>query len=235
MCKHHHEGLRKIEGKENTMSVTAAAVKDLRERTGAGMMDCKKALTESGGDIDKAIDILRKMGLKDVSKRSGKVAAEGTIGIYLHAGDRIGAMVELNCETDFVGRGDEFRQIAKNIAMHVAALKPMYLTETDVPEEVLSKEREIGLETLNDKQKEKADVILEGRIKKWKAENVLLNQAYILDDSGKKSVQDVLNELGAKVGENVTLRRMQCFEVGEGIEKQSQDYASEVAETIAAV
>ncbi len=215
------------------MTISAAAVKELREKTGAGMMDCKKALAEAGGDLDKAIDVLRKMGLKDVSKRADKVAAEGTIGFYAHAGDQIGVVVELNCETDFVARGQEFKDLARGIAMHVAAMNPKYLSESEVPAAVIDKEKEILMETLSDQQKGMADKILPGKLKKFYEDNCLLNQAYIKDDSGKQTIQDALNELSAKIGEKVTLRRFVRLEVGEGIEKKTANYADEVAAAIA--
>lgn len=214
------------------MSISAATVKALREKTGAGMMDCKKALGEADGDMDKAIEVLRKMGLKDVSKRADKVTAEGTVGMYSHAGDQIGVIVELNCETDFVARGDEFKGLARGIAMHVAAMNPAYLSEADVPQQLVDKEKEILLETLNDKQKAMADKILPGKLQKFYEDHCLLNQPYIKDDSGKTTVQQALDELSARIGEKVTLRRFIRFEVGEGIEKQVTDYAEEIAQTI---
>lgn len=213
--------------------VTAAKVKELREVTGGGMMDCKKALVEASGDMEAAQELLRKWGLKDIGKRSGKVAAEGVVGMYSHSGGQIAAIVELNCETDFVARGDEFQDTARGLAMHVAALDPDYLCEECVPEDVLAKEREILMETLNDKQKEMADKILPGKLKKFFEENCFLNQVYVKADDDKSTVQDVVEALSAKVGEKVTVRRFARFEVGEGIEKQEANLAEEVAATIA--
>lgn len=215
------------------MAISASAVKELREKTGAGMMDCKKALSEADGDFDKAVEVLRKMGLKDVGKRSDKVAAEGTVGMYSHSGDQIGAIVELNCETDFVARGDEFKETARGLAMHVAAMQPLYLNESEIPAEIIEKEKAILLETLNEKQKEMADKILPGKLKKFYEENCLLHQPYIKDDSGKKTVQQTLDDLSVKVGEKVTLRRFVRFQVGEGIEKEEANYLEEIAATIA--
>ena len=215
------------------MSISAADVKKLREMTGAGMMDCKKALTEAGGDQEKAIEVLRKMGLKNVGKRSGKVAAEGYVGMYLHAGGQVAAMVELNCETDFVARGDDFKDTAKGIAMHIAAMKPDYLDEESVPEAVIAKEKEIVLESLNEQQKDKADKIIPGKMRKFYEENCLLNQMYIKDESGKQSILQLTQDLSAKVGEKVTVRRYMVFEVGEGIEKEVVDLAADVQATIA--
>ncbi len=216
------------------MSVTASDVKALREKTGAGMMDCKKALAEAGGDLDKAIEVLRKMGLKDISKREGKVAAEGTVGLYSHAGGQVCAMVELNCETDFVARGEDFKEAARGIAMHVAAMSPSFLNSSEVPQEILDKEKEIILETLNENQKKEGVVekILDGKIKKYFEENVLLNQLYIKDDSGKNTVEDIIKELSTKCGEKVSLRRFSRFGVGEGIEKKEENFIEEVASTL---
>ncbi len=214
-------------------NISAALVKELREKSGAGMMDCKSALAEAEGDISKAIEVLRKKGLKDVGKRAGKVAAEGTMGVYIHPGDQVVAVVELNCETDFVARGDEFRSAAKDIAMHVAAMKPLYLSIEDVPAEVKKKEEEIVLETLNDAQKEKADKIIPGKMKKFYEENVLLEQIFVKDDSGKSTIRQNIEELSIKTGEKVQVRNFRRFEVGEGVEKQEANLAAEVAQTIA--
>lgn len=209
--------------------VSASDVKSLRDQTGAGMMDCKKALTESEGDVEKAIELLRKWGLKDVGKRSDRVTAEGVIGMYSHSGGRIGAIVELNCETDFVARGEEFQELARGLAMHVAAMAPAYLDEDSVPEEVVAKEKEIVLETLNDKQKEMADKIIPGKLKKFYEENCLLYQPYIRDEDDSNSVQQAVEALSAKIGEKLSVRRFSRFEVGEGIEKVEANLAEEVA------
>ncbi len=208
-------------------NITAALVKELREKTGAGMMDCKSALQEADGSIEKAIEVLRKKGLKSIGKRAGKVAAEGTVGFYIHPGDQVAAMVELNCETDFVARGEDFRQAAKDIAMHVAAMQPLYVEESEVPEDVLEKEKEIVLETLNEAQKAKADKILPGKLKKFMEEVVLLHQSFIKDDS--RLVKEVLEELSMKTGEKVQVRRFMRFQVGEGIEKKEENFVDEVA------
>lgn len=212
--------------------ITASAVKALREKTGAGMMDCKKALTEAEGDSEKAIELLRKWGLKDVSKRAGKIAAEGLVVSYIHPGDRVGVLLEINCETDFVARGEDFKDVAHGIAMHIAAMNPTYTFEEDVPENVKDKEKEIWIETLNEKQKQMADKIWPGKLKKYFEDNVLVDQIYIKDEEGKKTIQAVIDELSAKVGEKVKLRRFVRFEVGEGMEKKSEDLAAEVAKTI---
>ncbi|NBW40234.1 translation elongation factor Ts [bacterium] len=215
-------------------AISAALVKELREKTGAGMMDCKGALQEANGDVNGAIEILRKKGLKDLGKRAGKIAAEGTVGIYVHAGSQVGVLVELNCETDFVARGEDFQKAAAEIALHVAAMKPKYVTTEEIPSEIVKKEEEIIIESLNDAQKAKADKIIPGKLKKFFEECVLLEQPFVKDDSGKKTVRDIIEELGVKCGEKVTIRRFQRFEVGEGIEKSSgQSFADEVAATIA--
>ena len=192
-------------------------------------MDCKAALSEAGGDFEKAIEVLRKKGLKDVNKRAGKVASEGTMGVYLHSGDQVVGVVELLCETDFVARGDEFKDTAKGIAMHVAAMGPKYLTPEDVPAEVIEKEKDIFLEQLSEAQRKNADKILPGKIQKFFEENCLMDQAYIKDDSGNKTIKEIVQDLSAKTGEKVELRRFARFQVGEGIEKVQANLAEDVA------
>lgn len=210
--------------------ITAAMVKQLRERTGAGMMDCKKALEEASGDYEQAIEVLRKKGLKDISKRDGKVAAEGVVGVYLHQGGQVAAIVELNCETDFVARGEDFNSLAKGIAMHVAAMAPEYVSEELVPESLKAKEEEIIVAQLTESQREKADMIVPGKLKKVLSEISLYSQPYIKDDS--KTVLEAVQELSAKVGEKITVRRFSRFKVGEGIEKVAANFAEEVASAI---
>lgn len=209
--------------------VTPALVKQLREMTGAGMMDCKAALVEAKGSMDAAVEVLRKKGLKDLSKRAGKVAAEGVIGVYVHPGDQVVGIVELNSETDFVARGEAFRELARDLAMHVTAMKPQYLTVEEVPASVLDKEKEILLEQLNEAQRAKADKILPGKLEKFYEDTVLLRQFFVKDDSGTKTIKDLLDELSMKCGEKVVLRRFQRFQVGEGIEKVQTNLAQEVA------
>jgi len=204
-------------------------IKKLREMTGAGMMDCKTALNEASGSMDQAIEILRKKGLKDVAKRAGKTAAEGTIGVYTHPGDQVVALVELNCETDFVARGEEFRSLARDLAMHVAAMKPTYLSVEDVPEHVIAKEKEILFEQLNDEQKKKSDKILPGKIEKFLETQVLLRQIFIKDETESKTIKDMVEALGMKCGEKVSIRRFSRLEVGEGIEKAQANLADDVA------
>ncbi|MDD2942502.1 MAG: translation elongation factor Ts [bacterium] len=211
------------------MSVSAQTVKELRDKTGAGMMDCKKALAECAGDMEKAIDFLRKKGLKDVGKRSGKVAAEGVIYSYIHGGGRIGVMLELNCETDFVARGDDFQELAKLIAMHVAWANPRFISREDVTADVIEREKDIFRAQLKPGQEAMAEKILTGRLDKFYQENCLLEQLDAKDANAKKRIGDLVNEVSAKVGEKITLRRMSRYEVGEGIEKVVANYAEEVA------
>ena len=213
-------------------AITSEMVKQLREQTGAGMMDCKKALEEAGGSIEQGIEVLRKKGLKSMDKRAGKVAAEGTLGVYIHAGGQVCAIVELNSETDFVSRNEDFVNLARDIALHVAAMKPRFLNIEEVPESEIEKEKEILLAQLNDQQKAKADKILPGKIEKFYEENVLMRQLFVKDDSGKKTVADLVQELSLKCGEKVVVRRFVRFEVGEGIAKNEQNFAEEVASMV---
>ncbi len=204
------------------MEVTSNMVRELREKTGAGMMDCKKALTEANGNFDTAIDLLRKKGMKDVGKRADKVAAEGLVHSYIHAGGRIGVMLELNCETDFVARGTDFQDLAKAISMHIAWAAPRYLSRDEVPENVLSHEKEILKAQLKPEQEKMADKILVGQIDKYLKEVCLLEQLDVRDASAKKSILDLINELSARVGEKIILKRFARFEVGEGVQKPAQ-------------
>lgn len=209
-------------------NITAAMVKELRTVTAAGMLDCKKALVETDGDIDKAIDFLRKKGLSKAAKKSDRIAAEGIVASYIH-GNRIGVIIEVNSETDFVAKNEEFQNFAKDVAMQIAAQKPAYLKPEDVPAEVIEKEKSILREqALNEGKPEKiVDKMVEGRIKKFYDENCLLNQTYIKDTD--KTIQDLLNELIAKIGENLVIRRFTRYEVGEGLEKKEENFAEEVA------
>lgn len=211
-----------------TATVSSEMVKQLRERTGAGMMDCKAALQEANGSMELAIEVLRKKGLKDLSKRSGKVAAEGAIGVYVHPGDQVVSVVELNSETDFVARGEDFKALARDLAMQVAAMRPQYVTVEEVPSAIIEKEKEIIIEQLEPAQKAKADKIIPGRIEKWYEDMVLMRQYFVKDDSGKKRVEDIVNDLSIRVGEKVVVRRFQRFEVGEGIEKTSANFVEEI-------
>lgn len=214
--------------------ITAKLVQSLRAKTGAGMMDCKVALTEAQGDPAQAEEILRKKGLKSLDKRSGKVAAEGVIGLYLHHGGRVAAMVELNCETDFVARGDDFLALARDIALHVAAMNPRYLSEDEVPEDILEREKGILLEQLNEQQKKMADKILPGKLKKFFDENCLLAQAFVKDENDSTTIKALLEAHSVKTGEKVQISRFMRMEVGEGVEKSVANFAEEVAATIGA-
>jgi len=207
------------------MSVPANLVKELRERTGAGMMDCKKALLETGGDLEKAVDYLREKGLAMAAKKAGRITAEGVVESYIHGGGRIGVLVEVNCETDFVAKTDEFRAFVKDIAMQIAASKPEYVKREDVPQEVIEKEKEIlRAQALNEGKPEKiVDKMVEGRIEKFFKEVCLLEQPFIKDPD--ITVQQLLTEKIARIGENINIRRFTRYELGEGIDKKKADLA----------
>jgi len=211
------------------MQVTAQMVKELRARTGAGMMDCKSALVETGGDVEAASELLRKKGLADAAKRAGRVAAEGAVGSYIHAGGKIGVLVEVNCETDFVARTDEFQALVKDIAMHIAAADPRFVSRDEVTPEVLDKEREIFRQQAIDSGKPEAvvDRIVEGKLGKFYAEQVLLEQPFVKDTD--KTVEQMIAEKIATIGENIRVRRFARYVLGEGIEKRQDDFAAEVA------
>jgi elongation factor Ts len=198
------------------MSITATMVKDLRDKTGAGMMDCKKALQEACGDYEKAVVWLREKGLAQAKKRAGRIASEGLIGSYIHANGKIAVLVEVKCETDFVARSDRFKEFAKNLAMQIAAANPLYLSPEDVPPEVLEKEKEIYKHQAMEEGKPEAvaEKIVVGRINKYYKEACLLNQPFIKDD--KLSIQDLLNELVAVLGENIQVGRFVRMTLGEG-------------------
>lgn len=213
--------------------ITASGIKSLREKTGAGMVDCKNALTEAGGNEDQAIEILRKKGMATASKKAGRIAAEGAVGSYIHMGGKVGVLVEINCESDFVSRGDEFQQLVKDVAMHIAAADPKYAHRSEVPAEDLDKEREILRDQLKNDPKNASkpadviDKIIEGRINKFYEENVLVDQPYVKDPS--KSIGDLVTEKIASIKENITIRRFTRYKMGEGIEKKVDDFAEEVA------
>jgi len=196
-------------------AISAPMVKELRDKTGAGIMDCKAALTESDGNIEAAIDFLRKKGIATAKKRAGRAASEGTIQSYIHMGGKIGVMVEVNCETDFVAKNDDFRDFAKNIAMHIAATNPVGITPEDVPEDIIEREKDIyraqALET--GKPENILDKIAEGKLLKYFKENCLLQQPYVRDPD--MTVEDLLNENIGKIGENITIRRFCRFQIGE--------------------
>ena len=213
------------------MSISAAMVKELREKTGAGMMDCKKALEDSDGNMEKAIELLREKGLAKAAKKSGRIAAEGLVDSYIHGG-RIGVLVEVNSETDFVAKNDEFKKFVRDIAMQVAAANPQYIRREEVSAEAIQKEKEIlRAQALNEGKPEKiVDKMVEGRIEKYFKEVCLLEQGFIRDP--EISIQELLNQMIAKIGENLSIRRFVRFEVGEGIEKKEENFAEEVAKQI---
>ena len=197
------------------MEISAAAVKELRQRTGAGVMDCKKALLECAGNIDKAIDFLRKKGLAKAAKKADRATAEGLIGSYIHAGGKIGVLVEVNCESDFVARTEEFQNLVKEISMHIAAMNPLYIKREDVPAEVIEKEKEIlrAEAAASGKPEKVIEKIVEGRMEKFFAENCLLEQGYIRDP--EITVKDLISSAIAKLGENITVRRFTRYQLSE--------------------
>ncbi len=196
------------------ITISAESVKKLREKTGAGMMDCKKALTESNGDFEKAIDLLRQKGLASALKKAGRSVSEGLIESYIHMG-KIGTMVEVNCETDFVARTDDFREFVKDVAMHIAAASPFYLSREDVPQAVLEREKEIYRAQVSDKPPQVLEKIIEGKLEKFYTDTCLLDQIFIKDPDQKKKIKDLLTEKVAKLGENIIVRRFARFQLGE--------------------
>src|SRR6185369_5502912 len=209
--------------------ISAEQVKTLREQTGAGFMDCKRALVEADGDLEKATLILRDKGLAAAAKRSGRDAREGLVSSYIHTGGRVGVLVEVNCETDFVARTDECQELVRDIAMHIAAADPRFVRREEVTQDVLDRERAIYRErTLAEGKPEKiVDKIVDGRMEKFYAEQVLLEQPFVKDPD--KTVGDLVTAKVAKIGENIQVRRFSRFKLGEGIEKRSNDFAAEVA------
>jgi elongation factor Ts len=204
-------------------------IKDLRERTGSGMSDCKKALVETDGDVDKAIEFLRKKGLAKAAKKAGRVATEGLVHSYIHGGGRIGVLVEINCETDFVARNDDFVGFTNEVALQIAAMNPQFVSIDELPADFVEKERAIRVATAKESGKPDKiiDKIVDGQIKKWSKEICLLDQPWVKDD--KKSINDLTQELVAKLGENIKIRRFIRFELGEGLAKKDDDFAAEVA------
>jgi len=211
------------------MEVTATLIKDLRERTGAGMSDCKKALTEVGGDIDKAIDYLRTKGLAKADKKAGREATEGAVVSYIHGGGRIGVLVEVNCETDFVARNVDFQTFTRDVALQIAAMNPQFVRKEEVSQDVVDKERAVLLAKAKESGKPEPVVqkMVDGQISKWMKEICLMDQAWVKD--ADKTIDQVQQELIAKIGENIKVRRFVRFELGEGLEKKKDDFAAEVA------
>ncbi len=215
------------------MAITASDVNALRQKTGVGMMDCKKALTEANGDMDKAIEILREKGMASAAKKAGRIAAEGVVDSYIHMGGKVGVLVEVNCETDFVARGDQFKALVHDMALQIAASKPLYVTKEEVPQEVLDKEKEIlKIQAMNEGKPEAiAEKMVQGRIKKYYEEFCLLEQPFVKDSS--KTVGQLITEAIAAIGEKITVRRFTRYEMGEGIEKKKEDLQAEVDKQVA--
>ncbi|MCL1802324.1 MAG: translation elongation factor Ts [Eubacteriaceae bacterium] len=214
---------------------TAEQIRELREKTGAGMMDCKRALTESDGDMDKAIKWLREKGLASAGKKSSRITAEGTVGSYIHMNGKIGVLVEVNCETDFVARTDNFTAFVKNIAMQIAAANPSYVSREQVPETVLENEKEVFIaQAINEgKSQDIAEKMVAGRIEKFYKENCLLEQEYVKNTS--QTVGDLLKETVSVIGENIIIRRFARYQMGEGLDKRSENFAEEIAKQISKV
>ncbi len=216
--------------------ITASAVKSLREKTGAGMIDCKNALVEANGSEEQAVELLRKKGMATAGKKAGRVTAEGAVGSYIHMGGKVGVLVEINCESDFVSRGEEFQQLVKDVAMHIAASSPSYLNREEVPQDIVAKEREITLEQLKNDPKnsskpaEVMDKIIDGRLNKFFEEVVLLEQPFVKDPA--KTIGELISEKIGTIKENISVRRFTRYKMGEGLEKKADDFASEVASMV---
>ncbi len=208
--------------------ISAKLVKELRERTGAGMMDCKKALQETNGDIGKAAEYMREKGIASAAKKAGRIASEGIVESYIHGNGKIGVLLEINCETDFVAKNEDFKQLAKDIAMQIAASNPEYVKREEVPEDMVNKERQIlKAQALNEGKPEKiVEKMIEGRLDKFYKDICLLEQPFIREPD--KTVQDMVKENISKIGENINVRRFVRFEMGEGLEKKQDDFTAEV-------
>lgn len=221
-------------------NVTAKDVKALRDRTGAGMMDCKKALVEADGDQEKALEIIQKKGLAKVAKRAGAIAAEGVIHSYIHAGSRIGVLCEINCQTDFVARNEEFQQLVEEIGLQIASSAPLYVRESEIPADDIEQKKRIFVGQLEEEAKKTGkekppaaiEKIIEGKLAKWKKESCLDDQELVTRDD-KTTVAAAVEALSAKIGEKIAVRRFVRYELGEGIEVAKKDLAADVAETLA--
>lgn len=211
------------------MAITMEKIKDLRGRTGAGVLDCKKALKETDGDVEKAVEHLREKGMAAASKKAGRVTAEGLVHSYIHMGGKIGVLLEVNCETDFVAKTDEFQDFVNNIALHIAAMNPEYVSREDIPADVVEKEKEIlATQARNDgKPDHIVEKIVEGRLEKFYGDVCLLDQPFVKDD--EKTISQLVKEKIAKIGENINVRRFVRYELGAGIEKKEENFADEVA------
>jgi elongation factor Ts len=220
-------------------AITAQMVKALRDRTGAGMMDCKNALEECGGDEEKAVDVIQKKGLAKVAKKAGAIAAEGVIHAYIHAGSRIGVLVEVNCQTDFVARSPEFLEFVNGVGLQIASMTPQFVRRADITLDAIAKQKEIFLGQMDEEEaasgkKRPAEVkekIVAGKLDKWQAESCLDEQPAVVSDEGKSTAQ-LAEALSAKIGEKISVRRFVRYELGEGIEKKKSDFAAEIAETL---
>jgi len=224
-----------LRGENDVAEITAKMVGELREKTGAGMMDCKKALTEAGGDFAKAEDVLRKKGLSAAAKKGSRAATEGAVQSYIHMGGKIGVLVEVNCETDFVARTEGFQALVKDLAMQIAAAAPLWVRREEVPADVVAKELEIAKAQMRDQKKPEAilEKIATGKLEKFYEVNCLLEQLFVKDD--KKKIQEVLTDAIAKIGENIQIRRFARFVLGEGLQKKQENLAEEVAKAAGAV
>ena len=209
--------------------ISAGMIKDLRERTGAGMADCKKALQEVSGDLEKAIDYLRKKGLAKAAKKAGREATEGAVVSYIHGGGRIGVLVEINCETDFVARNEDFQAFTRDVAMQIAAMNPQFVSKDEVTADVVAREKDVLLSKAKETGKPEPVILkmVDGQISKWMKEICLLDQAFVKNPD--KTIEQLQQELVAKIGENIKVRRFARFELGEGLEKKKDDFAAEVA------
>jgi elongation factor Ts len=196
------------------MSISTSEIKELREQTGVGMMECKKALTEASGDLNKALDILRQKGLAIANKKASREASEGFIGSYIHMG-KIGVLVEVNCETDFVAKTDDYQQLVKDIAMHIAAANPVYVKRDDIPGDVIDKEKEIYASQVTNKPPQVVDKIIEGKLEKYYSDMCLVDQVFVKDPEGKQKIKDLLIEKIAKFGENIVIKRFARYQLGE--------------------
>ena len=216
--------------------ITTSMIKDLREKTSAGIIDCKNALTEANGNIEKAVELLRRKGIDTANKKASRATAEGAVGSYIHMGGKVGVIVEINCESDFVARGEKFQQLVKDVSMHIAATDPKYIRREDVPEAEVNKERNILIEQLeNDEQnanetEEVLQKVIEMRLDKFYEEIVLLEQAFVKDPS--KTVGELVAENIVSIKENISIRRFTRYKMGEGIEKKKDDFAGEIASMV---
>lgn len=220
-------------------AITAQHVKALRDRTGAGMMDCKNALEEAGGDEEKAVEIIQKKGLAKVAKRAGAIATEGVIHAYIHPGSRIGVLVEVNCQTDFVARSPEFQEFVNGVGLQIASMSPLFVRRSDITSDALAKQKELFLGQMDEEEaasgkKRPAEVkekIVGGKLDKWQAEICLDEQSAVVSDEGK-TIAQLAEALSAQIGEKISVRRFVRYELGEGFEKKKSDFAAEIAETL---